>query len=725
MRVQDRTGKHSAGYALFRPAHVRAIGMALIGAILLGCGLAIWDLHEEAIAQQILVVRNLGFVLAEQTTRSVQVVDLVLQEMQARVGVFGIETPEELARLFGTGPTRSFLRERLRNLPEANAVSVIKLDGHILVSSRELTVDPDLSDRDYFRHFVEGADPTPFVSIPVRSRVVGRPTLYLARPLTGRNGALVGIVIGAIDLTYVTDFYRAIGLPKGETVTLLRNDGLVLARYPDPSSQVGKWVPKTSPWYNAVEGHGGTYRSPGYLDAAPVAVSVHPLAVWPLVIDVVMQDEVGLSRWRKQAAMIAAGGFGTAAGFTALFGLVGKQFRRRSEQTARLAEAAEALRVSETRARQFAEMSSDFWWEVDADLRFTWFSESAVVRALGVAGRLGCTPWEWLDARAVGNWTQMRDDMTARRPFRNFRVAATDLEGRVRHLSLNGDPLLDRGGAFIGYRGTGREITPEVEAEQQLQRAKNQAEEASRSKSQFLASMSHELRTPLNAIIGFSELIRDQPPERIAAHCAEYAADINTAGHHLLDMINDVLDLSKVEAGRYELSEDTVELGMVVRTCIGMLRLRAQESGVRIDNELNGFRVALRADARAVKQMVLNLLSNAVKFTPGGGRVSLRVERVDDGIAVVVSDTGIGIDAAALRTLCEPFRQADTSISRKYGGSGLGLAICHRLLALHRGRLVLESEPGCGTTVRAVFPNDRIIEATFKTPKPESAFSSA
>ncbi|HEX4173846.1 MAG TPA: cache domain-containing protein, partial [Acetobacteraceae bacterium] len=436
--------------------------MALILAILLGCGLAIWDLYEEAIAQQRLAARNLGFVLAEQTTRYVQAVDLVLQEAQARVGVFGIESPEELAHLFGTEATRSFLHERLRNLPEANAVSVITLDGHILVSSRDSPVDLDLSDRDYFRHFVEGSDPTPFISSPVRSFAEGGSTLYLARPLNSRNGRLVGIAIAAIDLRYVTDFYRAIELPKGESVTLLRSDGLVLARYPDPTDQVGKWIPKKSPWYAAAQGQGGTYRSPGYLNPAPALISVHPLAVWPLVIDVVLQDEVGLSRWRKQSVMIAAGGFGTAVGFTALFGLIGQQFRRKSERAVRLAEAAEALGVSETRARHFAEMSSDLWWEAGADLRFTWLSDSAVVSALGDVCRLGCAPWECLNAQTAQDWAPMRDDMTARRPFRSFRVAATDLVGRLRYLSLNGDPLFDRDEMFIGYRGTGREITMEV-----------------------------------------------------------------------------------------------------------------------------------------------------------------------------------------------------------------------------------------------------------------------
>ncbi len=129
-------------------------------------------------------------------------------------------------------------------------------------------------------------------------------------------------------------------------------------------------------------------------------------------------------------------------------------------------------------------------------------------------------------------------------------------------------------GAFLGYRGTGRDITAEVEAEEELAAAKERAEAASRAKSEFLANMSHELRTPLNAIIGFSELIRDQPFGRIGANYVDYATDINAAGHHLLDMINDVLDLSKIEAGRYDLADETVELGMVVRSCIGMLKLQ-------------------------------------------------------------------------------------------------------------------------------------------------------
>src|SRR4029077_8978298 len=141
---------------------------------------------------------------------------------------------------------------------------------------------------------------------------------------------------------------------------------------------------------------------------------------------------------------------------------------------------------------------------------------------------------------------------------------------------------------------------------------------------------------------------------------------------------------------------------------IGMVKLRAREGGVRIDNAVNGMRIALRGDGRALKQIVLNLLSNAVKFTPSGGVVSLRIEAAPDNVALVVADTGIGIAAEALQLLCQPFQQADASISRKFGGSGLGLAISRKLLALHGATLTIESTPGEGTVVRATFPADRI-----------------
>lgn len=178
----------------------------------------------------------------------------------------------------------------------------------------------------------------------------------------------------------------------------------------------------------------------------------------------------------------------------------------------------------------------------------------------------------------------------------------------------------------------------------------------------------------------------------------------------MLDLINDVLELSRIEEGRYDLTEDTVVLGAVVRACLTMVRGQAEKHQVRIDCGIAVGAVVLRGDRRAINQVVLNLLSNAVKFTPAGGVVSIRVEPASSGaMSLVVADTGIGIDPAALPKLCQPFIQADASTSRRYGGTGLGLAISSRLVTLHDGTLTIASTLGQGTTVRVTFPASRVL----------------
>jgi Cache domain len=279
--------------------------------------------------------------------------------------------------LFGTEATRGFLHDRLKVLPQANAFSLFTADGRLFLTTRTQPAPVvDVFDRDFFRHFLEHDDPAPFVSAPLQSRLTGTPTIYIARRINGPGGNFLGLVVGAIDLPYLAAFYRAIQLPQGEVVTLLRRDGRVLVRYPDTASDTTGTMPARSPWYRLVAMGGGTYRSPGLLGPVPAIVAVRPLPAWPLVIDVAMHEPVALAKWRMEATVIGLAGVGAAAGFAAMFGLIGRQFRRQTEQNARLAASATALRASEARIRDFAEMSTDWLWELDAELRLSWVSDS-------------------------------------------------------------------------------------------------------------------------------------------------------------------------------------------------------------------------------------------------------------------------------------------------------------------------------------------------------------
>ena len=244
---------------------------------------------------------------------------------------------------------------------------------------------------------------------------------------------------------------------------------------------------------------------------------------------------------------------------------------------------------------------------------------------------------------------------------------------------------------------------------QHLYIAKVGAETANRTKSEFLANMSHELRTPLNAILGFSEVIKTAMFGPIDERYKAYGADINASGSHLLKLINQILDLSKLEAGQVELDEDEVDLGVVFVASWRLIEAQAERSRIRVSAVLENDLPLVRADDRRIRQIVINLLSNAVKFTPEGGQVRLEAYRENGGVNFVVRDTGIGMSPQDIPKALEPFGQIDSKISRKYEGTGLGLPLAKHLVELHGGTLTIESTVNAGTAVTVTLPAERVV----------------
>ncbi len=255
------------------------------------------------------------------------------------------------------------------------------------------------------------------------------------------------------------------------------------------------------------------------------------------------------------------------------------------------------------------------------------------------------------------------------------------------------------------------EIRERKRIERELRTAKDQAEVANRAKSEFLAMMSHELKTPLNAVIGFAEILSKENLGPIGKQeYRGYAEDILLSGNHLLSLINDILDLSKIEANRFELYDEAIDVAETLQSVLHLHQEKMAADALEFDTYFAKPRHGLRADQRAIRQMLINLLSNAVKFTPPGGRISVKADIDRDGRFILsVSDTGIGIAKKDQPKVLLPFNQVDSRLARKYEGTGLGLPLIKRLMELHGGWLRIDSVLGRGTTVSLIFPRERVI----------------
>jgi PAS domain S-box-containing protein len=655
--------------------------------------------RENRLAEAEREVTNLTRVLAEQTERTFQSVDFLLIAIteELRAGALGNDADA----------VHHLLRTRADNLPHVHGVAVIGADGvvrHDSLSPRPLPVE--VRDRPYFTVARDGAGEEAYVGEPIRGRSHGKMIINLSRRLTGPDGGFSGVVMAAMEPTYFARLYDEIDPDGRFMISLVRDDGVRLIRHPVVSEEVmAQPIPANSPVRSRLaSAPGGTFRAVGVREGVERIYAYRRLNVFPIHVVVALPEAIVLAPWRREAVETIAVAAVLAGLLCGLIGMLGRQVRRGEALT-------EALAASETRFRDYAEASSDWFWEQDETLRFTYFSGEAVDTAGVQATRtLGRTRREIASDRGESHWAAHETELAARLPFRSFRYQWTRPDGEVRYIEASGRPIFDEHGTFRGYRGTGRDVTPEILAERRLLEAKAEAEAASAAKGEFLAVISHELRTPLNAIIGFSEVMAREILGPIGRpKYREYAADILYAGQHLLKLINDVLDMSKIEARKMELHETEFDIGAAVESCVRLIQPRAAAAGVSLVNWVSPELPRLLGDETRFRQALLNLLSNAVKFTPVEGEVKLRSHIDENGLEISIRDTGIGMSAKEVEIALQPFRQVEGAMNRTQEGTGLGLPLARAFIELHGGHLVIESATGEGTLVRMRLPSSRLI----------------
>src|SRR5579862_7325343 len=556
------------------------LGLADLGVVL--------NLRENALHAAEKNLENSSTTLAEEADRAFQSVDLVLTGLIEKLDSAGVVDSDSYARLMGTEAINLTLKEKLAGLPQLDAITMIDANGKLINFSRYWPIPQvNIADRDYFK--VLKADPKghSFIGEPVQNRGDGSWTIYLARRVNGKDGQFAGLVLGAMTMKYFEDFYHSVVPGQTSAISMIRQDGILLARYP-ASDAIGRSFADNGGQRALNGGVHGTIREASPVDGKMRIKAAALVHNYPLVILSTMTEAEALGNWSSVALTLSLITAGCAAAFALAAIFIGR-----------------------------------------------WSKQQQVI-------------------------AHARDERSA---AENARIAA--------------------------------------EAELAHERERS-AEAANRAKSNFLAMMSHEIRTPMNAVLALTDTLLD---EQLDPDKRKIVETIRESGDTLLRLLNDILDYSKMEAGRISLETLAFAPAALGQNMLSIMGPRAGAKDLTLTHDVDPeLPAALIGDAGRIRQVLMNLVSNALKFTQSGGiTIATRcVERHADRAVIewVVADTGIGIPPEKIGGLFGEFSQADSSISRRFGGTGLGLAISKRLITQMGGAIEVASTPGRGTTFR-------------------------
>lgn len=670
----------------------------------------LWDARQEAWRRATQASENIASALEHDIDRNIELFDLSLQAVVDGLRIPGIEALDPELRnqvLFDRAATARYLGPTI----------VLDESGKITTMSRnDISARADFSGHRFFEFHRERQQHELYISNPFVDPLSGAWVIALSRRLERPDGGFAGVVFGTLRLDFFSRLFSRIDIGPDSAISLFYSDGALIFRYPFDPAQVGRDGSSSKVFPNPGV-RSGTFEAASVFDGIDRFYAFRRIGELPLILTVGMTRATVFAEWERKAAALTISMLGLSAMIVMLGLALIVELRRRSQ-------AERTALESGRRYRLLAEHSCDMIVRFEPRTGRRLYVSPASVQLYGYRPEemVGSSIRELIhpdDLATVGSALEQIEAQDHLRIAYRGRRREGDYVWVEASLTRAQNP--DTGAVEI--IAIVRDIGERVRYEAALRQAKQQADAANRSKSEFLATMSHELRTPLNAIIGFTEIMQQEVMGPIGnPQYKTYVTDIHLSGTHLLALINEILDLTKAEAGKLELLEDVFDLTALVRSVVRLSTPRIAEAGLTAEIEVPPDLPLLRADERKTKQVLFNLIGNAAKFTPEGGTIVVSA-RFDDqaGFTVAIADTGIGIATEDFDRVLEPFAQIDSSLARRHNGTGLGLPVVKAIMELHRGRLELDSTLGVGTTVTVVFPPDLAVVQV----KPESALSAA